>query len=108
MMATLVPTVTLVRLVFSKNAASPMLVIIDPLVVPGMTTAPPGPVYLAMLREPSLLVVKVYWACAITGGDRDRRSSKSLAAQAILDVCNFFILHPSSMKTDFKTNGGKL
>src|ERR1700683_4347539 len=90
MTATLVPTVTLARVELLKNAASPMLVIARLLVVLGMTTAPPGPVYLAMFREPSLLVVNIYWACAITGDNSDRSISKSCAAQAI-DVRGFFI-----------------
>src|SRR5271155_4125279 len=104
MVVMLVPTVTPVRVELLKKAASPMVVMGRPLAVLGMTTAPPGPGYCAMFREPSLLVVNVYGACAITGGARNRRSSKHFAAQAIFDVCGFFILHRFSMKSDFKTS----
>src|SRR5208282_325242 len=92
MMATLVPTVTLARVDISKNAASPMLVIGSPLVISGMTTVPPGPVYWATFRVPSLLVVNVYCACASKDGASNRKINKCLAAQAIFDVCGFFML----------------
>ena len=96
-MATFVPTVTLVRLVFSKNAASPMLVISRPLVVLGMTTAPPGPVYSDMFKEPSLLDVNVNWACDNTGGVSKRKRSNSFAAKHIFVFCVIFIQHTTSV-----------
>jgi hypothetical protein len=48
MLVTLLGIVTLVRLQAS-NAQSPMLATGSPLIVSGMVTAPPGPVYLVMV-----------------------------------------------------------
>ena len=54
MLVTLLAIVTLVRLVQSSNASSPMLVTGRPLIVLGMVTAPPGPLYPVMVIVPLL------------------------------------------------------
>ena len=46
---TLFGIVTRVRLVLSRKAEPPMLVTGRPLIMPGMSTAPPGPVYPVMV-----------------------------------------------------------
>src|ERR1035438_6632036 len=66
MLVTLLGTTTLARLMQSEKAKLPMLVTDRPLMVVGMVTAPPGPVYPVMVIVP-LLVVKVNWACTTTG-----------------------------------------
>src|ERR1035437_2680066 len=66
MRVTLLGIVTLVRLVHIQNAISPILVTGRPLVVLGMVTAPPGPVYLVMVIAP-LLVVYLNWAGTAAG-----------------------------------------
>ena len=77
MLVTLVPIVTLVRLVQLENGEPPrlvpMLVTGKPLVESGMVTSPPGPVYRVMVIAP-LLVVKVNWACTTAG----RASSRAV------------------------------
>jgi hypothetical protein len=49
MLVTLSGIVTLVRLVHHRNAPSPMLTTGKPFIVLGMTTSPPGPVYLVIM-----------------------------------------------------------
>jgi hypothetical protein len=56
MLVTLLGIVTLVRLVQPENAQAPMVVTGRLLVVPGMVTAPPAPVYLVMVIVPLLVV----------------------------------------------------
>ena len=58
MLMTLSGITMLVRLVFGRSqvpakASSPMLVTGRPLMVSGMTTSPPGPVYRVILTVPS-------------------------------------------------------
>src|ERR1017187_6884950 len=84
MLVTLLGIVTLVRLVQLKNASPPMLVTGKPLVVSGMVTAPPGPVYPVMVIAP-LLVVQVNWACATAGSANSNSSGSSLLSQAALN-----------------------
>ncbi len=48
--------VTLIMLEHSQNAASPMSVTGRPLIVSGMVTAPPGPVYRVIVMVPLLVV----------------------------------------------------
>ena len=80
MLVMLFGIVTPVRLAQNSNAESPILVIGSPLVVSGIVTAPPVPVYLVMVTVP-LLVVKSNWAC--TGVDSIKSSNRSsLVAQA--------------------------
>src|SRR6185436_9202339 len=55
MLVTLLGIVTLVRLGLLKNARNPMLVTDRPLIVSGMATAPPGPVYPVMMIVPLLV-----------------------------------------------------
>jgi len=55
MLATLSGIVTLVRL-HEANALSPMLVTCKPLIVSGMMTSPPGPVYPVMVIVPLVVV----------------------------------------------------
>ena len=74
MLVTLPGIVMLVRVVLELNAEFPMLVTGRPLVVLGMVTSPPGPVYPVMVIAP-LLVTKVNWAC--TAGGRAHSSSGS-------------------------------
>ena len=56
MRVTLLGIVTLVRLVQNWNAHDPMLVTGRPLMVSGMVTAPPRPVYPMMVNVPLLVV----------------------------------------------------
>ena len=56
MLATLSGIVTLVRLPHEANALSPMLVTCKPLIVSGMMTSPPGPVYPVMVIVPLVVV----------------------------------------------------
>src|ERR1039458_1391038 len=58
-----------------------MLVTGRPLIVLGMVTAPPGPVYPVMVIAP-LFVVKVNSACT-TAGSANSSSASSLVAQAL-------------------------
>jgi hypothetical protein len=67
MLVTLLGIVTLVRLQQPENALTPMPVTDQPLVLLGIVTAPPGPVYPVMVIVP-LLVVQVNWACTTAGG----------------------------------------
>ena len=71
-----------VKVDFLENTELPMLVTVKPLVVLGIVNAPPDPVYLLILSEPSLLVVKMNWACTTTGNASKSRSDSSLAAKA--------------------------
>src|SRR5277367_3923956 len=73
-----------------------MLVTFKPLVVSGMTTAPPGPLYLEILRVPSLLVVKTNWACAISEENSKRRNNESLAGRPIFAIWVVFIREHSA------------
>jgi len=58
MLVTLVPIMTLVKLVQLSNAASAMLVTVRPSILVGMVTDPPEPVYPVMLMVmPSAFVV---------------------------------------------------
>jgi len=66
MPVTLLRMVTLVRLEQERNAPSPTLATGRSLILSGMVTSPPGPVYPVMVMVP-LLVVKVNWACATAG-----------------------------------------
>jgi hypothetical protein len=59
-----------------------MLVTGQPLVVSGMVTAPPDPVYLMMVIAP-LLVVKVNCACTAAVSAKSSSSGSSLEAQAV-------------------------
>jgi hypothetical protein len=52
MPVTLSGIVTLVRLMSSMNALSPMAVTGRPVIVSGMTTTPPGPVYPVIVIAP--------------------------------------------------------
>jgi hypothetical protein len=54
MLVTLLGMVTLVRRVHQENASYPMLVTGRPLIVLGMVTAPPEPVYPVMVIAPLL------------------------------------------------------
>src|SRR2546426_664240 len=56
MLVTLLGIVTLVRLVLYWNAESPMRVTGRPLIVSGMATAPPGPMYPVTVIVPLLVV----------------------------------------------------
>ena len=56
MLVTLLGIVTLVRLVQKQNVIAPMLVTGRPLIVLGMATSPPEPVYPVMVIVPSLVV----------------------------------------------------
>jgi hypothetical protein len=56
MLETLVGIVTLVRLEQPENALLPMLMTGSLLIVPGMATLPPEPVYLVMVIVPLLVV----------------------------------------------------
>src|ERR1017187_7007741 len=62
----------------------------SPLVVPGMVTHPPGPVYAVMVIAP-LLVVKVNWACTTPG------SANSSSGSTLKRV---FIPHSDSSEKD--------
>ncbi len=55
MLMTLSGIVTLVRLVQPENASHPMLVTNRPLIVSGMVTAPPGPMYPVIAIVPLLV-----------------------------------------------------
>jgi hypothetical protein len=66
MLVILFGMVTLVRAAQERNASFPMVTTVRPLVVLGMITAPPEPVYDVMVIVP-LLVVKVNWASAANG-----------------------------------------
>src|ERR1035441_8551989 len=104
MLVTLLGIMMLVRLRHEKNAQSPMLVTGRPLVVLGMVTSPPEPVYPAMVIVP-LLVVQVNWACTAAGKVKSS-SGTSLVVQAVLkreaivfaklllarEVCVFIVL----------------
>src|ERR1035441_8512248 len=79
-----------------------MLVTARPLIVLGIITAPPGPVYPVMVIAP-LLVVKVNWACTTAGSVTSDRSRSSLlndvfipdpgfqeqTSSAVPDACDF-------------------
>jgi hypothetical protein len=61
MLVTLLGITTLIRLVFGPfhvpaNARCPMLTTGSPLIVLGMVTAPPGPVYLVIVIVPFVAV----------------------------------------------------
>src|SRR5436190_6337603 len=77
---TLSGIVTLVRLVPKKNALLPMLATGRPVMVLGMITSPPAPVYPVMVRAPLLVV---YWnssACMAAGSaPRSRSASRHIA-----------------------------
>ena len=76
---------TLVRLVLLENEPSPIAVTARPLVVLGITTTPPGPVYPVMVIAP-LLVVKVNWAWTTAGSIKSSSSaSRWRDAAAVLE-----------------------
>jgi len=81
MLVTLFGIVTDVTLPSDANAEFPILLTGRPLVMLGMVTAPPGPVYPVMVIAP-LLVVKLNWAFTTTGIARSS-GDISMAAQAI-------------------------
>jgi hypothetical protein len=56
MLVTLSGIVTLIRVVFEWNAESPMLVTARSLIVPGMLTTPPAPVYPVMVASVAVAV----------------------------------------------------
>src|ERR1700685_1106496 len=78
MMATLVPIVTLVRVVLLRNASMAMPVIRSPLVVSGIVAVLLEPVYATMVISP-LLVIKVNWACTAPGKPATNNNSSSQA-----------------------------
>jgi hypothetical protein len=80
MKVTVVLMITLVKLEQLMNAESAMLVTGRPLVVLGMITAPPEPVYPVMVIAP-LLVEKVNWACTAAGSINSNNSGSSLLKQ---------------------------
>src|SRR3982751_302086 len=63
MFVTVLGIVTLSKVKHCQNAPLPIVVTGSPLIVEGIVTSPPGPVYFVMVIAP-LLVVKVNWACA--------------------------------------------
>lgn len=85
MLVRLLPIVMLVRLVQKKNAPLPMLVTGKLLVVSGIITAPPGPVYSWMFSEPSKLVVKRNWARSATGVATTARITQPIQVLRIRD-----------------------
>ena len=60
---TLPGIVTLLMLLFPKNAFDPIIVTVKPLVKAGITILPPLPVYPVTVIVPSILVLKLYCAC---------------------------------------------
>jgi hypothetical protein len=71
---TLLGIVTLVRLVQYRNALSQMSVTGTPLIVLGIVTAPPGPVYPVMAIVPSQ-TMEVNWACTAIGSANSSSSA---------------------------------
>jgi len=70
-----------------------------PLVVLGMVTAPPEPVYPVIVTAP-LLVVKVNWACNAAGNASNAAHSR----QAIFTVAEGSFHSRAYGKTDFDSN----
>ena len=68
-----------------------------PLVMLGIVTAPPEPVYFVMLIVP-LLVVKLNWACTVAGSAKNSRNRGDFAAWMILAIKVVgFMLQPFSV-----------
>src|SRR5262249_12618762 len=78
MMLTLSGMVTLVSPLFWKP---PIPVTGSPLIVAGMITAPPGPVYPVMSTVPSSLVHVSYWAFAERGTAKSKSGSANRAVR---------------------------
>src|ERR1017187_5728862 len=90
MLVTLSGIVTLDRRKEAANALFPMLVTGRPLVVLGMSTAPPEPVYPLMVIVP-LLVVRMNWPSTTTGSVNSNKSGSSTLTRV-------FIRHSDSRK----------
>ena len=94
MLVTVLGIMTLLTAGRFANAELPILVTGQPLVVSGIATVPPGPVYLVIWIAP-LLVVKVNWPCATMGSITSRRNCscfmtlvglRAIAEQVIIQV----------------------
>ena len=80
---TVLGIVTLVRLLQKQKASNPMLMTGRPLIVSGMVTAPPGPVYLVMVIVP-LVIMQLNWASTTAGSANNNSSGSRGVVQAVL------------------------
>jgi hypothetical protein len=91
MLATVLGIVTLVTFVKSPNAKYPMRVTGKPLIVAGITTSPPAPLYRVMVIV-LLLVMKVNWACAVLAANRTRTPKIPMRSPPRITRIDFLII----------------